>query len=101
MPLMSYTINTDTEETDYMMSKEEYEAQQELMKQPFWAMLWGRTKCLIAKVIGVKMLVFIVATILALTTQVITGWIWFSAATLLVGSRTFEKWLYKMKDHEI
>lgn len=83
------------------MSGEEFAEQQALMNQKFWPMLWGRLKVLVAKIIGIKMLVFIVATILALTTQVITGWIWFSSATLLVGSRTFEKWLDKKKDHEI
>ena len=72
------------------MNGAQWEIHKEQQEQKFPAMVWGRIKTLVAKLISVKVLIFGIATGLALAGK-IDGWIWLLAGVLVISSRLFEK----------
>ena len=63
-------------------------------KQTFGQMLGARIRALVAKIISIKMLIFVVACVL-LRFRLIDGWTWLITGTIVIGSRTFEKLMDK------
>jgi len=75
--------------------KDEWKDRQaEWGREKFGAMLWRRFRDLIAKIVSIKMVIFVVACVL-LRFRLIDGWTWLITGTIVIGSRTFEKLMDK------